>query len=403
MRPQLRGISGLIFVVILALPLSVGAQETRVVTGVVVDAESGAPVSDALLTIPGTGLSVVTDPEGGFEVSGVPVGSQQLVLRHLAYGEHAQALMVGESGALDFRIVVSSRAIELMPLEVEVASREAQAQRASGTVTNVIDRATIEAFPPGGQGLLPLLQARIPGLRVDGGCVEFRRMQYRVASDETNPEVVVIVPCRDITVYVDGVPNREGSFLLRQLFLHDVERIEVLSPGEAGARYDTPGRGVILVETRRGVVTDARDRIHVNGFGWDEPEPYPWLRVVGLSALGTAAVAGLTSRAVFDCAGRPEERAAPLRCHAAAGVPGALLTSAIGRVITHGAGRSRYTEGRTFPALLMGMATASIGYTLYLHGENQDSDASRTAGQIVLAVGIPITLTLADRAFRMVR
>ena len=51
----------------------------------------------------------------------------------------------------------------------------------------------------------------------------------------------------------------------------------------------------------------------------------------------------------------------------------------------------------------MGAAMASIGYVLYVHGENQDSDASRAAGQIVLAVGIPLTLTLSDRVFRMLR
>jgi hypothetical protein len=81
----------------------------------------------------------------------------------------------------------------------------------------------------------------------------------------------------------------------------------------------------------------------------------------------------------------------------------ALLTSAISRLLTRGAGRTPYSEGRTYPALLIGAATASIGYVLYLHGETEDSDTSRAAGQIVLAVGIPLTLTLSDRVFRMLR
>lgn len=403
MQLRHRGFIGILFLLVLTLPRSAGAQETRVVSGVVLDAESGTPVSDAVVEIGGTRLSAVTDREGGFEVRGVPVGSQQLVLRHIAYGEHAQPLLVGAEGSLDLEIRVSSRAIELAPLEVEVAG-ETLARRASGTATNVIDRATIEAFPTGGPGLLPILQARIPGLRVDGSCVEYRRLQYRVASDEANPEVVVLVPCRDITVYLDGVPNRHGSAILQQLFLRDVERIELLSPGEAGVRYGgAGGRGVLLVETRRGVGAETRDRVHINGLGWNEPQPYPWLRVLGLSALGSAAVAGLASRTVYDCGARPEERAAPLRCHPAAGVAGAVLTVGIGRAITHGAGRTRHTEGRTFPALLMGVATASLGYMLYVHGENHDSGGSRAAGEVVLAVGVPLTLTMSDRLFRMVR
>jgi hypothetical protein len=400
--PLLRGMVGLLVAHTLALPPSLRAQETRVVSGVVEDAESGAPVSEALVTIRGTGLSVVTDPEGRFELSGVPVGSLELVLRHVAYGEQAEALVVEASGSLDFRIRVSSRAIELEPLGVEVPSREAMAQRASGTANNVIDRATIEAFPPGGQGLLPLLQSRIPSLRVLGSCVEYRFMQHATFPDPANPELVFTVPCRDITVYLNGAPYPQGSALLEQLSPEAVERIQVLSPAEAGLQYAAGSRGVILVEMRQGMVTEAPYRIHVNGFGWDEPQSYPWLRVLGVSALGNAVVVGIASRTLLDCRGSgdlPELT----RCHDTAGVTAALLTGAMGPLITRWAGRTAYSEGRTYPTLLMAAATASIGYMLYVRGETQGSDTSRAAGQIVLAVGVPLTLTLSNRVFRMLR
>ena len=402
MRPLLRGILALLFVHALACPPTVGAQETRVVSGVVVDAESGAPVSDALVTIRGTGLTVVTDRDGRFEISGVPLGSLELVLSHIAYGEHAEPLIVEASGSLDLRIRASSRAIELEPLDVEVASTEAQARRASGTATNVINRATIAAFPGRGQGLLPVLQGRIPSLRVHGNCVEYRRQQQAVFADPVNPEISRTTPCRDITVVVDGVPDRQGSDLLAQLAPQDVERIQVLSPAEAGLQYMAGDRGVILVETRQGAATGRPYRIHVNGFGWDEPESYPWLRVLGVSVLGNAAVAGLTSTTVFDCRGFEEELRPP-RCYAPAGMAAAFVTSAVSRAITQWAGKTSGSEGRTYPALLLGTATASIGYLLYVHGENQGSDGYRTAGQVVLAVGIPLSLTLSDRVFRMLR
>jgi hypothetical protein len=402
MRPLLCGISGLLFIHALAFPPSVGAQETRVVSGVVVDAESGAPVSDALVMIRGTGLSVVTDSEGRFEVSGVPLGSLELVLRHIAYGEHAELLVVGASGSLDLRIRASSRAIELEPLDVEVASTETQARRALGTAGHVIDRATIEAFPPIGNGLLPLLQGRIPSLRVHGNCVEYRRQQQAVYPDPVNPEISRLTPCRDVTVVVDGVPDLQGSDLLAQLSPQEVERIQVLSPAEAGLQYVAGERGVILVETRRGVVTETPYRIHVNGFGWNESQSYPWLRVVGVSTLANVAVAGLTSSVLLDCGGN-ETWETPPRCNAMVGVAAAFLTSAASRFVTRWAGTTPYSEGRTYPALLMSVAAASVGYVLYVHGERQDSDASRAAGQIVLAVGIPLTLTLSDRVFRMLR
>ena len=402
MRNLLRSLGVLGTALALAWPLSADAQETRVVSGVVVDAQSGAPVSDAVVTIQGTPLSALTDPDGRFELSGVPVGEVRLVLRHVAYGEHAQPLTVAAMGPLDFQIRLSTQAIELAPLDVEITSPETQARRASGTATNIIDRATIDAFPPGGRGLLPLLEGRIPSLRVHGDCVEYRYLQQAVVVDPRNPEWMTTTPCRDITVYVDGVPGSQGSALLQQLLPQDVEQIQVLSPSEAGLQYMAAGRGVILVETRRGIVAETPDRVHVNGFGWDEPQSYPLWRTLGLSALGSAAVAGIASRTVFDCDDR-DAFVTPVRCQAPASVAGAVLTSAVGRMITHRAGRTSYTEGRTFPALLMGAATASIGYALHLQGEKQDSDASRAAGQIILAVGLPLTLTLSDRLFRMLR
>lgn len=403
MRPGLRGISGLLFVLGLTIPSVIGAQETRTVSGVVVDAASDAPVSDALVTIRGSGRSAVTDAEGRFELPGVPVGSLLLVLRHVVYGEHDQALEVGASGSLDFLIRVTSRAIELAPLEVEVLSREETDRRARGSAIHVIDRATIEAAALGpGRGLLPVLQSRIPSLRVEGGCVEYRDFRFTTFPDPANPGRRIVMPCRDITVYVDGIPDQQGSNLLGQLLPHDVERIEVLSPSEAGLRYMHGSRGVILVETRRGTLKESTYRIHINGFGWNEPRPYPGLRVLGVSALTNAAFAGLLAGTLFDC-DQDGEALRPGRCHPVVGVGAGLLTSAIGRAIAQRAGRTPYSEGRTYPALLMGFATTSIGYVLYLRGENSGSDASRTAGQIVLAAGVPLSLTFSDRVFRWLR
>ena len=393
----------LLFVLALTLPPAALAQEARVVSGVVVDAQTRAPVSDVLVAIRGTDLRAVTDADGQFRVSGVPVGSQQLVLRHVAYGEHTQAVVVEASGPLDFQIRISTRAIELSPMVVEVESAEERARRASGNVTNVIDRATIDAFPVRGQGLLPLLTGRVPSLRVIDGCVEYRLQAYVAPTpDPDNPDVMTGIACRDITVYVDGIPIPDGSAVLASLLPQDVERIQVLSPGDAGARYAGSGRGVILVETRRGRAPETGDpRVNITGFGWNEPQPYRWLRVLGVSVVGNAVVAGLTSRVFSNCRG--DELVPPARCQAMVGTGAGLFTSAISGLLTRRAGRTPLSEGRTVPGLLIGAAVASVGYITYLHGEKEDSDGSRLAGRIVLAVGMPLSLTLSDRVLRVVR
>lgn len=404
MRSVLFGLGGLPFVLVLslALPRSVEAQTTRVVSGVVVDADSGAPVADAVITIAGTSARAVTDEEGRFEIGGVPVGERRLVLDHLAYGAHEEPLAVEAGGSLDFRILVSTRAIELAPLLVEVASAEERARRASGGALNVIDRAMIEAHALGGQGLLPLLASRVPGLRVEGGCVEYRRQQAGVFRDP-DTGASIVVPCRDITVYVDGVPDARGSARLSSIPPEDIERIQVLSPSEAGVRHLAPGRGVILVELRQGVASESPPRVLVTGFGWNEPDPYPLWRVLGISTLSSVAIAGLMSRGFSGCGQGEVDWHKPARCTAVAGVSAAVVTGGIGRLLVGSMGRTSYSEGRTYPTLLLGALTASLGYALVLRGENEHIDASRTAGYAVLAVGVPLSLTLADRVFRVLR
>lgn len=386
----------------LASPSPASAQSNRTISGVVVDTGTGGPVADAVISLRGTGLGAVTDSAGRFEVAGVPVGDHVLVLSHVAWGEQTEPLAITASGPLDFRILVSSRAIVLEPLEVEVAAGAVQAERSSGTATNIIDRTALEASPPGGQGLLDVLRGRIPSLRVMGSCVEYRVQQHGVFQDPDNPELLITVPCRDITVYVNGVPNPQGSALLEQLSPQDVERIQVLSPSEASLQYMSGSRGVILVELRRGLGRETPYRIHRNGFGWDEPRRYPWFRVLGVSALGNAAVVGAVTRTLLHCGEEDTFGGAP-RCHGIAGMTAAVLTGAVGPLFTRWAGRTPASEGRTYPALLATAATASLGYLLYVDGENTESDGSRLAGQVVLGVGIPVVLTLSNRIFRALR
>lgn len=175
--------------------------------------------------------------------------------------------------------------------------------------------------------MLPLLQGTVPSLRVLGSCVEYRFLQHGAVSDAANPELFITIPCRDITVYVNGVPDAQGPSILQALPPWAVERIEGRSPAEAGLPYQAGNRGVVLVEMRQGMAADAPYRIHVNGFGWNEPESYPWLRVLGVTALGSAAVVGITSKILLDC-GEGEDLRGFERCPETTGVAAALLTGA---------------------------------------------------------------------------
>jgi hypothetical protein len=403
MAPPPRGILRLLSALAFVLPSAVVAQEARVVTGVVVDAESGAAVADVLVTIPGTDHRAVSDAAGRFRVFGVPGGRVQLVLSHVGYGEHG--LVVAPSATGDLRIRISTRAIELLPMVVEVRSSAELARRASGSSLNVIERPTIDAYSQRGETFQNLLR-EVPGIRVNRNCIEYRLGSLTTkAAGEPLPVEQALLPCRSMTIYLDGMwmPGGETE-LLQTLSLQELERIEVLSPSEAGVRYSDAARGVLVVETRRGRASGTADReeVSITGFAWNEPEPYRWPRVLGASVLGSAATIAL-GHIALDCGEDEAFLPEGPMCGVAGGFGAGILTGTIGGLVTRWAGGTQISKGRALPSSLLGTATASVGYILWIRGVNRESRFTRTAGQAVLAVGVPLSLTLADRVFRVLR
>jgi hypothetical protein len=380
----------------------------RVVTGVVVDTESGAAVPDVLVTLPGTDVRGVTDSEGRFRVFGVPGGRVRLSVRHVAYGEHD--FVVEPSGTTDFRIRISTRAIELLPMVVEVGSRAELARRASGNSLNVIERPTIDAYSLRGETFANLMR-EVPGVRVNRNCIEYRLGSLTTGAagpPVTVDEPDVTAPCRAVTIYVDGMwMPTGGTELLQTLALQEIERVEVLSPSEAGVRYMDASRGVLVVETRRGRTPgqgpDAPEpEVRITGFGWDEPERYRWPRVLGVSALGTAATMAL-AHVALDCGEDEAFLPEGPMCEFSGAVGAAILTGGLGSLITRWAGGTPYTRGRVLPSAVIATAAASIGYILWVEGAKRNSDGGRAIGQLVVAVGVPVSLTLSDRVFRVLR
>jgi hypothetical protein len=72
-------------------------------------------------------------------------------------------------------------------------------------------------------------------------------------------------------------------------------------------------------------------------------------------------------------------------------------------MVTRWAGGTTQSKGRILPSIVLGTATATAGYMLRIHGEHHDSELTRTAGHVVLGVGVPLSVTLSDRLFRVLR
>jgi hypothetical protein len=384
------------------------AQQRGTVTGHVLDRESRKPIPAVTVAIRGTERRAVTDAEGAFRLDSIPVGERQLVVSHIAYGEHAEALLVRSESELRLQILVSVQAIQLAAVLVDAPTELESRRRSSGSRFNEIARAKIEEGAQRGLDLGRLLRESMLGLRVEpvgrmgGYCVEFRMNVSR-------PNEY----CRAVAVFMDGVRVTGGGNFYTTLPLDQIERLEVLSPAEAGARYGmAAGFGVLLIETRQGpggARARTTDRM-VGGFDWSlEAQPYRWPRVLGASFLGNTVGVSL-SMLLFDQCLYMSGGDAPLlrsKCDAFSTVGVSFLTlalpSAAGSLATRWAGSTERSRGRFVPSAVMGTLAVSAGALLLVHGESKDSDAARTAGAIVVTVGAPLVLTLGDRAFRALR
>jgi len=401
------------------LATAVPAQQTGTLSGYVADRDTGRRVSDVLVSVRGSTLQGVTDAQGLFRITAVPVGSRVLVVQHVAYGEHIDSVVVAQGAETRVQIMISREAIALVPLNVEAASEAELSRRAAGTSINEILRPEIEEAGRRGLDLGMLLQESMPGVRVTpvgpGGalseyagsyCVEYRSAEARRGAPA----------CREVTVYVDDVAVSSPSSLFSTLALQDIERLEMLAPGEAGTRYGIASRGVLLIETRYGARSN-RERTRearparqlISGFDWSgEIRPYPWARVLGSSFLGNAVGVGAGLLVASRCF-TVSETGSPLRsrCDPLSTIGSTFVVVALpavaGTLGTRWTGTTERSEGRFAISLVLGTLTATSGYLMLFKAESGGSSASRTAGIAVLSLVAPAVTALSNRVFRVLR
>jgi len=371
------------------------------------------------VSVRGSTLQGVTDAQGLFRITAVPVGSRVLVVQHVAYGEHIDSLVVTRGAETRVQIMISREAIALAPLTVEAASEAELSRRAAGTSVNEILRPEIEEADRRGLDLGELLQESMAGVRVTpavpGGalseyagsyCVEYRSAEARRGAPA----------CREVTVYVDDVAVSSPSYLFSTLALQDIERLEMLAPGEAGTRYGIAGRGVLLIETRYGA-RPSRERTRearparqlIGGFDWTgEARPYPWARVLGSSFLANALGVG-AGLLVANMCFTVSETGSPLRssCDPFSTIGSTFVVVALptlaGTLATRWTGTTERSEGRFGISLVLGTLTATSGYLMLFKGESGGSPATRAAGIAVLGLVAPAVTALSNRAFRVLR
>ena len=407
-RPTRRlSVPGLVASILLVLPaalLSPGAaaQETGTVRGRVVDQESGEPVPGVVVSIEGLD-PVLTNGGGMFLFLAVPVGDRELTLEHLAYGRYSRGVLVEARVELALEAAISTRAIELSPLVVEARSELEQRRISSGNAMHEILLPEIDVAARSGLNLSQLLQNSMSGVDVRPGRAGEMCVTYRAIRSDNNRG-----DCDGVSVILDGVPVADPSYIYTSIPLRDIERVEMLSPGQAGVRYGMrSGQSVLLVETKRGEIARATDLSRLmTGFDWSgEQKSYPLFKVFGSTFLANAVGVGVGLAMADRCFSTPESASLALRtrCRGLATVGASILSVALpaigGSAAARWAGQTERSHVRLAPTAVTAGIILTGGYLLLISGVG----ASETAGAIVLSVGVPAFLTFSDRIFRIRR
>lgn len=230
---------------LLLLPFAMMAQQ-KAIQGMVLDEETGQPLSGISVQVKKTRIGTITDASGHFTLQ-VDNKIDPVVLIISSVGFAAKEITIGsmQTTITAVRLLKAIKANE----EVIVVGYGSQSR---AKVTNSISKVNANAMAPEKNVVSDIskaLQGRVPGLFIasTGGTpnssqtIQIRGVQSAVAF-QANPLIVI-----------DGLIIDNNTFNLNSINPQDVESVEVLKDAASAAIYGARGStGVILITTKKG-------------------------------------------------------------------------------------------------------------------------------------------------------
>lgn len=192
--------------------LAVSAATT--LTGRVIDSRTQLPLAGARVSIDAAGVETYTDRDGGYNLAGVPAGSQSVAFSYIGYNELVLtvSLVDGSDGRLDAAFGGEEDEVNLPEFtivgSVVGTARAINQQRASDTLINIVASDDIGRFPD--QNAAEALQ-RVPGVSLyrdqgEGRYVVVRGLNYTYTSVKVNGSSFAGADLGDRATALDVVP-----------------------------------------------------------------------------------------------------------------------------------------------------------------------------------------------------
>lgn len=250
----------------------VKGDRDAMVSGTVIDKESGNPLPGVSVLIKGTLSGTITDDQGNYTIDVAP--GTTLIFSFIGY--LSQEVVVGAATKIDISLEVNVTALT----EIVVIGYGTQQRRdITGSVASVsakdIKDIPLTSFENAIQGQLAGVQVQEPSGEPGAGVtVRVRGLGSITAGNEPLYVVDGFPVSKNVDIGVQGdLARRRAAFRpppsnpMSTLNPNDIESIEVLKDASAAAIYGSRGsNGVILITTKRGKKEDGAPTVGFDAF-----------------------------------------------------------------------------------------------------------------------------------------
>lgn len=242
------------------------AQDTGRIVGRVIDARTGAGLTNVVVEVAGSGIGTLSGIDGRFSLSGVPAGEASITAQTIGYAaKTVTGLVVQAGGATQQDISLGAAALELTAIEVTASAergsvnRALDAQRNAAGILSAISAEQISRSPDGDAAAAV---QRVSGVTVqDGKYVFVRGLGERYTTTSLNGARIPSPEPERKTVPLDLFP----AGLLQQITTSKTFTPNL--PGDfSGAQVDIrtreyPGTRQFTLSVSQGVNSAATGRL----------------------------------------------------------------------------------------------------------------------------------------------
>jgi TonB-linked SusC/RagA family outer membrane protein len=274
------------------------AQSGRV-TVRVTDAASQQPVGQAQVQIVGSTLGGLTGQEGRFTIRGVPVGTHQVRVLRVGYGEQKKQVTVAADQEATVDFTISAVAISLTPVVTTATGDQRRVEL--GNAVAQIDAGKLAAEAPV-RSVEDLINSRTAGVAVQSGTQTGTGARVRIRGQSSlnlgNDPIYVIDGIRMTSNNGSGMgTGGNNASRVGDLNPDEIENIEVVKGPSAATLYGTDAaNGVIVITTKKGRAGAPRWNVYGEGGYLEDRNTYPY----NYTLTGKDAVTGAT-RSAASC------------------------------------------------------------------------------------------------------